>query len=208
MHLVTNFDAHTAPAIELNLRLPSMVRGKSGFQRIIWAFRNVLNDSLKWLFYDLKGPNDGSGAIATHQPKVREVKPQMNTLRIVEVPAFHQGFREDDYESTTELLEWLTLLISGSRRIEHDDGIDPYLSRYRVPSGIDDSTDVAEQTVQDLVKFHWQGFIPPAFIQNMLLATLKASGAEWFALSAAAFDGKAYAFLQNNDHTMTWEYQD
>lgn len=39
--------------IELNLRLPSMLHGKKGFERIVWAFKNVLNQSLTWLFCDL-----------------------------------------------------------------------------------------------------------------------------------------------------------
>lgn len=43
-----------APAIELNLRLPSMLHGKKGFGRIVWAFKNAkgLQDSFEWLFYD------------------------------------------------------------------------------------------------------------------------------------------------------------
>lgn len=31
-----------------------MVRGKKGFERILWAFKNVLVDSLTWLFHDLQ----------------------------------------------------------------------------------------------------------------------------------------------------------
>lgn len=41
--------------IEIDLRLPSMLHGKKGFERIVWAFKNVLNKSLAWLFYDLDG---------------------------------------------------------------------------------------------------------------------------------------------------------
>ena len=40
--------------IELNLRLPSMLHGKKGFQRIEWAFKNVLNEHVPWLFFDLE----------------------------------------------------------------------------------------------------------------------------------------------------------
>lgn len=38
--------------IEINLRLPSMVHGKKGFERIVWAFKNVLDASVSWLFHD------------------------------------------------------------------------------------------------------------------------------------------------------------
>lgn len=44
----------TGAAIEVNLRQPSMLRGKKGFGRVVWAAKNVLNKSLTWLFYDLR----------------------------------------------------------------------------------------------------------------------------------------------------------
>jgi hypothetical protein len=39
--------------VEINLRLPSMLHGKKGFERIVWAFKNALTTSVTWLFYDL-----------------------------------------------------------------------------------------------------------------------------------------------------------
>lgn len=49
-------------ALELNFRLPSMLHGKKGFDRILWAFKNVLDQSLAWLFCDLEaGSNSGKG---------------------------------------------------------------------------------------------------------------------------------------------------
>lgn len=45
-------------AVEINLRLPSMLHGKKGFERIVWAFKNVLNKSLTWLFHDLDEKDD------------------------------------------------------------------------------------------------------------------------------------------------------
>ena len=29
-----------------------MLHGKKGFERIVWAFKNVLNHSVAWLFHD------------------------------------------------------------------------------------------------------------------------------------------------------------
>ena len=29
-----------------------MLHGKKGFERIVWAFKNVLNRSVTWLFHD------------------------------------------------------------------------------------------------------------------------------------------------------------
>ena len=38
--------------VETNLRLPSMVRGKKGFERLLYACKHVLTESLTWLFHD------------------------------------------------------------------------------------------------------------------------------------------------------------
>lgn len=49
----------TQTVVELNLRLPSMLHGKKGFERIVWAFRNVLTESVAWLFCDLTPESNG-----------------------------------------------------------------------------------------------------------------------------------------------------
>ena len=36
-----------------------MLHGKKGFERIAWAFKNVLNHSVAWLFYDLSPTSNG-----------------------------------------------------------------------------------------------------------------------------------------------------
>lgn len=43
------FTSKTFLAIEIDLRQPSMLHGKKGFERIVWACRNVLNASVTWL---------------------------------------------------------------------------------------------------------------------------------------------------------------
>ena len=40
-----------------------MLRGKKGFERVVWAAKNVLNRSLTWLFYDLRAADDGSSSM-------------------------------------------------------------------------------------------------------------------------------------------------
>jgi hypothetical protein len=40
--------------VEIELRLPSMLHGKKGFDRIVYAFKNVLNTPVTWLFCDLR----------------------------------------------------------------------------------------------------------------------------------------------------------
>lgn len=183
-----------------------MVRGKSGFQRIIWAFRNVLNESLKWLFCDLKRPNDGSGPISIHQPIVKEVKPDITELASMEMPHFGDRFEEEDSESATDLLEWLTLSMCGSPPVQKHEKIDQYLSRYRVPQSNHEGQETSQSRAQDLVSFQYHGLIPRSFIQSILLIAMKATGDDWFAISAGGFDGSAYTFLQGKDSTLSWEY--
>lgn len=47
-----------SPAVVIDLRQPSMLHGKRGFERIVWAFKNVLNYSVTWLFYDFDLESD------------------------------------------------------------------------------------------------------------------------------------------------------
>jgi ribonucleases P/MRP protein subunit RPP40 len=39
--------------VEINLRLPSMLHGKKGFDRIVYAFKNVLTKPVTWIFTNL-----------------------------------------------------------------------------------------------------------------------------------------------------------
>jgi hypothetical protein len=55
--------------VELNLRLPSMLHGKKGFERIVWAFANVLTQSMAWLFYDLEDTPGTDKGIYTPGPE-------------------------------------------------------------------------------------------------------------------------------------------
>ena len=191
-------------AIELNLRLPAMVRGKHGFERIVWAFKNVLNNSVTWLFHDFNGNNDGAGPIAQHQPKMTTVKPELDTVDAAQIPEPSQDIHDEDFEIASDFLEWLTLVTMCSPRIQDSDKIDTYLSRYRTP----DNTDGSQHTTQDLVRFQWHGFIPAIFIRSLVLAALKAPGTGWFGMTARSFHRETYSILQKSHHTMTWEYMD
>ncbi|KAK5121545.1 hypothetical protein LTR16_004319 [Cryomyces antarcticus] len=210
-------------AIELNLRLPSMVHGKKGFERIVWACKNVLNHSLTWLFYDLRaadgsvGPYlfqppssycaqcSASGPISKHYPLQRTVQPECLRMSRVAVPQFPTTLKEDDVLETTELLEWLGLVTIDSPRVRIDDNIDPYLSRYALPGfdspGEEDSTAVA----RELVRLRWHGFIPPKFITQLFVLLKKAAGEEWFVMNVGGFKGEVYTILKTGIQTSTWE---
>lgn len=176
-----------------------MVRGKKAFDRVIWAFQNVLDASLAWLFYDLRAPTDGQGAIAAHAPTTKTLQPEAEGLEGVLCPTFPETIGEDDRDEATELLEWLSMTVSGSPRVLKSDNVDPYLCRYGP---------LEDHSPKDLVLYQWHGFAPSAFVLKILQAAMKASGQEWFALSAASFDGKGYMILKDDGKVMTWNYTD
>lgn len=47
--------------VETNLRLPSMVRGKKGFERLLYACKHVLTESLTWLCRDCNTATAAAG---------------------------------------------------------------------------------------------------------------------------------------------------
>ncbi|KAK3056125.1 hypothetical protein LTR09_002631 [Extremus antarcticus] len=191
-------------AIELNLRLPSMVRGKKGFERILWAFKNVLDRSVTWLFYDLRSPTNISGPISTQQPLMKTIEVETQALSQVTVPQLPQISEQEDYDVAIELLEWVTLAAADSPRIRTQDTADSYLSRYQVPNIAGDA--VEDVSTQDLARVRWHGFMPYQRVQDIYLAALRSSGDTWFAMNVYAFDGHAYTILENSHHTSTWEY--
>jgi ribonuclease P/MRP protein subunit RPP40 len=198
MHNRTNL----ITAIEIDLRLPSMFAGKKAFDRLTWAFKNVLDSSLTWLFYDLRSPNLEGGvknALSTHSPTIKTVKPERFDLKNALVPSF-KPLQAEDSDHATELLEWLSLAMARSPRVlRGNDGVDPYLCRYR-PDG----------KPADLVLLQWHGFAPSAFVQKILLAAMKASVGDdgWFALGGTASQGKGYMALRDGGEGMTWNYSD
>ncbi|KAK1094389.1 hypothetical protein LTR48_000378 [Friedmanniomyces endolithicus] len=195
-------------AIEINLRLPSMVRGKPGFDRVVWAFRNVLNHSVTWLFHDLKAKTDGSGPIAVHQPLVRKIEPSVEELDGAVMFATPESLEQDDHSLATELLEWVTMAANLSPRLQRNDSIDSYLSKYNVtlPTGNGDAGDHPE--TQDLARIRWHGFAHASFVSKVFMTALKACGDDWFAISATSFSGEAYVILKTGERTLTWEYLD
>lgn len=188
--------------IELNLRLPSIVHGKPGFERLVWAFKNVLVESVTWLFRDLNGKEDGGGVIKEFAPLVRQIEPQVVTMAKALVPFMPAELKEEDYAESAEILEWISLAMMGSPRIREKDDMDSLFSRYQVP-GIS-----GDPQGEDLVRLRWRGLIPGQFAYKVLLAAMKASGDKWMAVTGTAFAGDAYAVLVKDGYSVTWEYKD
>lgn len=47
-----------------------MLHGKRGFERLVWACKNVLNNSLAWLFHDFQPSSSETGTNHAAQPSL------------------------------------------------------------------------------------------------------------------------------------------
>lgn len=167
----------TRAAIEINLRSPSMRHGKKGFERIRWAFENVLNNPVTWLFYDFQEESEKEKAkstdtitpspkpIAAHHPIAKTCAPRITKREGVIQPHFSVKATEMAAileAKATEFHEWLGLVVLGSPRVQEDDVVDSYLCRYVVP---DDEPAV----ISGVILIHWSGLIPASWIRQLLL---------------------------------------
>ncbi|KAL1996606.1 hypothetical protein VTN49DRAFT_7471 [Thermomyces lanuginosus] len=193
--------------VELNLRLPSMLHGKKGFERIVWAFKNVLNNPVSWLVCDPASDpatlDQVRKTLAPHAPQLVDCVPNsvahpptvVPPLSVVDITVLPSEAEIRDY--CDELAEWMGLVSLGSPRVRVGDGIDPYLSRYEVPQ-----LDNSQPTSSRLVSVKWHGMIPSPWITHLLLQLLldRASRdlrpAVWFALTCTAFKRDA---VENKD---------
>lgn len=93
-------------------------------------------------------------------------------------PSYGADF--EDYAVDTH--EWLSLVLLGSPRINPDDKIDPFLSRY-VPPG-------DTFTSSKLVKVTWRGFVSPSWVHKLFVHLLLAVPQDaWFAYAVVGFGG-------------------
>ncbi|KAL4759093.1 ribonuclease P protein subunit p40 [Aspergillus foveolatus] len=183
--------------IELNLRLPSMLHGKKGFQRVEWAFKNVLNKPTTWLFFDLGTESTGVAegkpgdpTLKGNNPELISCEPVLTTYDKVVTPSFSELHATTQSEPDLrdicgEVSEWLAMVSLRSRRVSATDNIDPYLCRYVAP---EISHKVA--TAIDLISLKWGGLIPSHWIMQLFITLFRKNAPRlcktpaWFALSA------------------------
>ena len=169
--------------VEIDLRQPSMFRGKKGFDRIENAFQKVLTNPVTWLFCDPDSASVIPDPLDTHMPLKRQVEPEITKDMTVAMPSLNPpiyGKDTTDFEEySQDLHEWFSLVMLNSPRISYEDTIDPALSRYRPPNN---------QQKCRLVKMVWRGFIPPAWAHRFLVQIISSSPRNvWFALSITGF---------------------
>lgn len=174
--------------VEINLRLPSMLHGKKGFDRIVYACKNVLNTPVTWLICDLSTQAPKPDPIDIHFPTKFVVQPQVSTCIDVILPPLKpptydtaSGYEADFEDFAVETLEWLSLVSLNSSRISPDDKVDSFLSRYVVPG--------EASTRSKLVKVTWQGFFSSSWAHRLLVEALQVAASDsWFSLSLVGFE--------------------
>ncbi|CZT41850.1 uncharacterized protein RSE6_01649 [Rhynchosporium secalis] len=127
--------------VEIELRSPSMLHGKKGFDRIVYTFKNVLNIPVTWLFVDLGKDTPTPSPMEAHFPITKTVTPEVQEMQVnapsLQPPTDIDSSYGGDFEDyAAETHEWLSLILLDSPRIHPEDKIDPYLSRYAPPGDI------------------------------------------------------------------------
>lgn len=122
-----------------------------------------------------------------HFPTKLTVHPEITQGIKVNVPPLrpsltdHSGNEVGEFdEYAVETHEWLSLISLNSPRVDPEDKLDPFLSRYAPPGDL--------TTRSKLVKATWQGFLSPAWAHKIFVqALLAASRDSWFSYSVAGF---------------------
>ncbi|KAI8962980.1 ribonuclease P 40kDa subunit [Daldinia sp. FL1419] len=174
--------------VQFDLRSPSMLHGKKGFDRLAYACKNVFNTPITWLFHNLyKTPTPDP--LSRHYPVKYTSYPKMSEDIPTKVPSLKppatilsSQSKLDMDEFATDVYEWLSLVRLDSPRISVDDKIDSYLSSYTIP---DDSGGIQDE---NLCRISWQGFISPKWTRQTLAdAILSLPAKSWFSLSTTTF---------------------
>ncbi|ROW07030.1 hypothetical protein VPNG_06620 [Cytospora leucostoma] len=175
--------------VEFDLRSPSMFRGKKGFDRLVYACKNVLTEPLTWLFSNVSGKTPNPDPLEAFQPAKCASSPRTTEAVDAVVPPLKvdsglvSGKEVQDLpDFAGEIYEWLSLVRLQSLRVSPKDDIDPYLSRYQVPGDSDQNTRLKLCTIT------WEGFLSPNFGRQLLVDAILAlpSGA-WFSVTVSSF---------------------
>jgi ribonuclease P/MRP protein subunit RPP40 len=115
----------------------------------------------------------------TASPKVSQ--PIKVKMPLIKPPTDADSLYGADFEDyAIDIQEWLSLVLLESPRVNSDDNIDPFLSRY-VPPG--DSF-----TNSKLIKVTWQGFLSPPWVHKTFVQMLLCVPQdEWFACCVVGF---------------------
>ncbi|KAI0421113.1 ribonuclease P 40kDa subunit-domain-containing protein [Xylaria grammica] len=175
--------------IEYDLRSPSALHGKKGFDRLVYACKNALNAPKTWLFCNLSAKEPIPDPISQYCPTKYASNPVLIQNMAIKIPSLDippavlaDQTRQELGERAAEIYEWLSLVRLESPRVKLCDKIDPYLSTYTVPG------DPSNNSEGQLCKISWQGFIPPSWAADTLAELIRALPPKaWFSFSTTPF---------------------
>ena len=173
-----------------------MVHGKKGFERIVWACKNVLVDAVSWLFYDF-GKGNGE-ATARERAFLKKIQRQMNASLFEqsesgEVPlAQHHPSTKSIPPIKTEVMSVLVPpldepLKSTSSTAFEDEAVDllEWLGLVALESPRVQHNDSVDPYLcrygipnedravnSDLTKVRWSGLIPAPWIRSLFIECL------------------------------------
>ncbi|CRK31696.1 Ribonuclease P protein subunit p40 like [Verticillium longisporum] len=203
--------------VSYQLRDESMLHGKKGFDRLLYACRNVLKQPVTWLFANLGStpspdPMEQLATIKfTSRPGLVDgadvVAPALN----VPSEVLSEGDRPGLEEFASETYEWLSLVRLESPRVAVGDDINSYLSRYQVPN---DSETASRARI---CKITWRGLLTADWVRQLLIDVLATVPSRaWISFSATSFskgivnESAEISFLRPSDaagHYLMWEIQ-
>ncbi|OHW99458.1 ribonuclease p mrp protein subunit pop1 [Colletotrichum incanum] len=204
--------------VSYQLRDPSMLHGKKGFDRLVYACKNVLNTPVTWLFCNAATTAPSPDPLDQYFPTRYTCEPALvSDMHVQTAPlaipneVIQNGDRPGLEDFATETYEWLSLIRLRSPRVDAGDSIDPYLSRYQVPGDADADTPPHSK----VCKITWQGFFTSDWVRSVLINALVALPSRtWVSLSATSFskgmtgDSSEVAFLRppsSPGHYLFWE---
>lgn len=169
-------------AVEIDLRDPTMLHGKNGFERIVWSFTNILKDPVDFVFCDLIEAKSGTTPPCPILTSLGSSPPNVNVQQVatsaVRVPSFYppkdtriQGGgtspvaeyqREVWREWAIHVYEWLALASLGpADRIKAADNVDSYLSTYSVEQ------EEGKKGEIQVTRLTFRGLVPAAWIAGL-----------------------------------------
>lgn len=139
--------------------------------------------------------------------------PRIRKTRTVKTPEFqapsNSNSNEDFDDYAVEVREWLALVTLDSPRLDVNDEIDPYLSRYTPPESSTEGVQLDRVT--------WEGFLDPSWAHKALVEVLAAKcSLNWFAFCFSSFPTKLEAStrdctflkLSGRDEYILWEVEE
>ncbi|KAK2614892.1 hypothetical protein N8I77_001683 [Diaporthe amygdali] len=175
--------------VEFDLRSPSMLHGRPGFDRLVYACKNTLTEPLTWLFCNVSNKTPDPDPLEAFQPTKFRSSPQTADHLDVAVPPLTRppgidtATRDGELpQFASEVYEWLSLVRLQSPRVSSADSVDPYLSRYHPPG------ESEQWPCARLCTVVWEGLLPPCFARKLLVeVTLTLPSQSWFSLAVSAF---------------------